>query len=493
MSFTSFPFLFSFLVLLILYYVCPSRYRRYILLFANIGFYSLFGIRYVSILIIIALVTWLMGLLLTKDIYHNRKKSLLLVGLTAIILPLVLFKYSYFVLVLINRCTQVDGIWLESAAGIIAPIGLSYYTLQAISYLTDIYRGQIESELNFFSLFLYLSFFPTVTSGPILRYADFVNDALKRIDEVKASYQTITNGLIYFIYGAFVKLVIADRIAVLANAVFDNFIEQNYGTVELIAGAIAYSIQIYADFGGYSAMAVGIAKMMGLEIMENFRAPYMAKSIKEFWSRWHISLSSWLRDYVYIPLGGNRKGKLRKYINLLITFAISGIWHGARGHFIIWGIIHGVYQIMSDMTGEIRDRIEGKLELNKNAIFYKAGMVSITFLMVTVAWIFFRTGIKEGIRYIYYIFTKVNFTAIWDGTLYNIGFAQVEYAVILLPLLFMLLVDYYIYKKIRIDQLLNSQGYFVKGFVIYYMVISILILGKYGVGYDEAAFIYTGF
>ena len=288
-------------------------------------------------------------------------------------------KYYNFVNATIIGGLKYLGIhWPLPNLDILLPIGISFYTFMAVGYVVDVYRGNAKAESNFGIYALFISFFPQVTSGPIGR----INQLIPQLKTPQIlSYNNVMIGLKQILWGYFMKLCIADRLAIYVNAVFDN-LEQHNG-VTIFISSIFYSIQIYCDFAGYSLLAIGTARVMGIHLLENFRRPYFSQSVKEFWSRWHISLSTWFRDYVYIPLGGNRVSQFRHLLNLMITFIVSGLWHGANWTFIIWGMIHGTFQIIETLC--------------KRYITFKIYIPSIvkiliTFLSVNFAWIFFRAS-----------------------------------------------------------------------------------------------------
>ena len=475
---TSFEFIFLLPIVVAIYYLFPKKTRIYWLLFINVFFYYGIVKKFIYVLIIEALIAWIVSIAYEK-INGNIKKYVLIVTSFSIIIGLSVFK--------------IGTVLTDS---IIVPVGVSFYSLQVISYLLDLKNGKIKPEKNLFSFMTYISFFPTITSGPIYRYGDWKNDFERNRAFLKPNYERITNGIIYMIYGYFLKLVIAERAAIPVNAIFDGYqyLSSEYDGLFLFVIAVVYSIQIYADFAGYSAIVIGIAQILGYDIQDNFKAPYMAQNIKEFWGRWHVSLSSWLRDYIYIPLGGNRVGKIRKYINIFITFFISGLWHGCTVHFIVWGIFHGVYQIVGDLTKNIRSKISPKIGIIKGNFFNRTVNRIFTFLLVTFAWIFFRTGTGGAIKYIIKIFTNIDFSCLISGTLMTLGLKPFEWFLLFISVLFVLFYDSVYYKsKKRFDVLVQSQGSMAKSITIIIMVLTILIFGIYGDQHDASYFVYRDF
>ena len=295
------------------------------------------------------------------------------------------------------------------------------------------------------------------------------------------------------VWGLFMKMVIADRVSILVDNVFDNY--KMYGSVELIAAAIGFTIQIYCDFGSYSMIAIGAAKVMGFELMENFNAPYFAVSIRDFWSRWHISLSTWFRDYLYIPLGGNRKGTVRKYINTMIVFLVSGLWHGANWSYVVWGGIHGAYQVIGDMLKPFREKIINSCNVNTACLSWKLLQRVCTFLLVVFAWIFFRADtITQALQYIKRIFIRPTPWLLFNGGLYELGLDRVEMNILIISVVILFLVDLIrVKKEMTIDKFLFTQNVWFEWMVIILLVLMIFIYGEYGPTFDAKQFIYFQF
>lgn len=272
---------------------------------------------------------------------------------------------------------------------ILLPVGISFYLFMSMGYVVDVYRGTIPAEKNLIPYALFVSFFLTILSGPIERAGNmlvqFKTDFLKNImfDAVR-----IRDGFVRMLWGYFMKLVLADRIAILVDQVYAS--PEKYGGAIVAAASILYTLQIYCDFAGYSNIAIGVAQTLGIKVMDNFRSPYLADSISDFWRRWHISLSSWFRDYVYIPLGGNRKGKIRKYLNIMIVFLLSGLWHGAGWTFVLWGGLHGLYQVVGALLKPVKKKLTALLGVENNSISIRLVKIGATFFLVNSAWILFR-------------------------------------------------------------------------------------------------------
>lgn len=287
---------------------------------------------------------------------------------------------------------------------ILLPMGISFYTFQTLSYTIDVYKGKLKAEKHFGIFALYISFFPQLVAGPIERSERLLPQFYK---EYKFDYYNVTNGLKRMTWGFFKKVVIADRVAIMVNTVYNN--PTNYQGFPLILATILFAIQIYCDFSGYSDIAIGYAQVMGFDLMENFKRPYFSKSISEFWKRWHISLSSWFRDYLYIPLGGNRVKISRHCFNLFFTFLISGLWHGASWTFVVWGALHGIYLIIGQVLKPIIERFVSNIKLDKLPLLHRFIQVSITCSLVCFAWIFFRANsINDAIYIVDNLFANIS-------------------------------------------------------------------------------------
>lgn len=295
--------------------------------------------------------------------YRNRSRMLLWGCNTGLILFLCYFKYT--------------GFFMGEEASIILPIGISFYVFSAISYIADVYLGRCDVERDFLSFAMYLSFFPKIIAGPIVRGKDFLPQIKEYVGIKRCGLET---GIQIFVFGLFKKMVLADHLGVFVDDVFRMPGAFNTGTV--ILGAVSYSLQIYLDFSGYSNMAVGVSRMLGFDMAANFDLPYIAENVSEFWSRWHISLSTWLRDYVYIPLGGSRKGEARTYLNLMITMLVSGLWHGVGWTFVLWGVLHGMLSCLHRFVG-------GRIHHTDSRMF-RLLKILVTFVLVTLLWVIFR-------------------------------------------------------------------------------------------------------
>ena len=295
------------------------------------------------------------------------------------------------------------------------------------------------------------------------------------------------------VWGLFMKMVIADRAAILADTVFDSF--RMYGSTELILAALAFSLQIYCDFGSYSLIAIGAARIMGFSLMENFNTPYFARSIRDFWNRWHISLSTWFRDYLYIPLGGNRKGMFRRHLNTMIVFLVSGLWHGANWTYVVWGGIHGFYHVAADLLKPFRTRLLQKLRVNTDCFSWRLLQALTTFVLVSFAWIFFRSdSIRAALLYIIRIFTRPTPWLLFNGGIYALGLDRVEMNILLFAVALLFLTDCVRYKlHVTIDRFLMKQNLWFEWLAVIAFILMIFIFGEYGPHFDAQQFIYFQF
>lgn len=388
MSFTSFSFLFFLFAVVLLVQIVPKRFYTPLLLFVSLWFYYMLCGGYMASLLFSILSTYAAARWIEAADTPRLKKTILLCSAVLNFGILFACKYLNFFL---ESITIVLGwmkiAWQAPAFSLLLPLGISFYTFQATSYLFDVYRNKIPAEKNILSYALYVSFFPQITSGPITR----AESLLYQIHHPhRPCYTQIKQGLFLFLQGLFYKLVIADHLALTVNCVFDNVLL--YGTGAYLLATLYFTFQIYLDFLGYSAMALGVGKMLGLQLAKNFERPYMSASIQEFWRRWHISLSTWFRDYLYIPLGGNRKGTGRKLFNIFIVFIVSGLWHGASLPFVLWGALNGLYQIVSQWTTKLRKRFFLLLSRGKTTHLPKRWQCVFTFMLVAFGWVFFRAN-----------------------------------------------------------------------------------------------------
>jgi D-alanyl-lipoteichoic acid acyltransferase DltB (MBOAT superfamily) len=388
MLFNSLQFVFFFPIVVAAYFALNPKYRWIILLIASYYFYMCWNYKYILLIIVSTVVDYFAGILMYRTQHRRSRILILLASLGTNLGLLFFFKYFNFFGESINYVLDKLNIFYDVPAyNYLLPVGISFYTFQTLSYTIDIYRGKQEPEYHFGRFALFVSFFPQLVAGPIERSVNLIPQFRKTFT---FDYERVKNGILLMGWGFFKKVVIADRLAEYVNLVYNN--PEGFSGLNNIIATFFFSFQIYCDFSGYSDIAIGAALIMGYKLMTNFRRPYFAESIREFWQRWHISLSTWFRDYVYISLGGNRVVKWRWYYNLFITFLVSGLWHGAEWTFVIWGAIHGAYMVIAIVTAKFRENVNRMIGITKSPGLYKFLQVLVTFLLVYFSWIFFRAN-----------------------------------------------------------------------------------------------------
>lgn len=459
---------------------------------------------YITLLFSCTLLTYVGGRIIENLRALKKDKEQKLCFVICILLNLGIlgfFKYFTFGLSSLNHLLAFIHIKeITWDYNILLPVGISFYTLQALGYLIDVYRGDIYAEKNFLRYALFVSFFPQLVAGPIERSKNLL---VQLCTPKSLQYENIRKGLLLVLYGLFLKMVIADRAAIIVDTVYGN--SGNYPGFYIIAATAFFAIQIYCDFYGYSTIARGSALMMGIHLMDNFNAPYYAKSVQEFWRRWHISLSGWFRDYLYIPLGGNRKGRLRKRCNLLTVFVVSGLWHGASVAFIFWGFLNGLYQVTEDVCAGVKKHIAEYQsrwrqfieEAKKNdEVRFSTNLLHTvaTFAFITFAWLFFRAGgLNAALEILRHTFCVNNWYILFDGSMYELGVAENYMNVLLISILILFVSDYYKYHGRDVADMLLKQGWGFRVTCYMLLIFTILLYGCYGEMYDIQQFIYFQF
>ncbi len=390
MLFNSIEFLIFFPIVIAGFFLLPHRFRRYFLLAASCYFYMSFIPKYILILLFTTLVDYFGALGVEKAREMGNRKLSKACFLTAVLLNvglLVFFKYLGLLEDTINFFGHMIDMKTVVLPEVVLPIGISFHTFQSMGYLIDVFMGKEKAEKSFIDFALFLMFFPQLVAGPIERSSNLFSQ-LKA--EHFIHYENFSYGGKMMLWGMFKKVVVADNLAMFADAVFNNVHEYSGGG--LILGILAFTIQIYCDFSGYSDIAIGAARCMDIRLMKNFDTPYFSKNVPEFWRRWHISLSTWFKDYVYIPMGGNRVSKPRWIFNQMVTFTVSGIWHGAAFTFVVWGMLNGVYIVISRFVKPIREKIKEVIGLAKAKWLGDGIDMLITFCLISVTWVFFRAN-----------------------------------------------------------------------------------------------------
>ncbi len=479
MLFNNLEFFIFFPLVTILYYLLPHRYRWLMLLTASIIFYMAFIPVYVLILILTIAVDYLAAILIEKA-SGKRKKLYLIISIITTCLILFVFKYYNFFntnFALIAASLHLN--YPFEMMKIILPIGLSFHTFQSLSYVIEVYRGNQKAEKHFGIYSLYVMYYPQLVAGPIERPQNLLYQFHAKHN---FNYDNVTNGLKLMAWGLFKKIVIADRLSEFVNQVYNN--PGSYEGVPLIVATIFFAFQIYCDFSGYSDIALGASQTMGIKLMQNFNRPYFSKSISEFWGRWHISLSTWFKDYVYIPLGGNRVVKWRWYYNLFITFMISGFWHGANWTYVIWGALHGSYLIMALMFKDINSKISHTLRLNQFPLLSKIIHTGITFMLVCIAWVFFRaSSVQDGLYIIEHMVTGLgNITKVLSQErkqLLYLNFNFINFA-IATGLITLLYIVHLAQRGQSLRTSLAGKPAFIRWSAYVCLVLSIIFMGNFG-------------
>ena len=495
MLFNSYSFLMFFPVVVVIYFLLPKKVSYLWLLAASYYFYMGWNAKYALLLLLSTTITYLSGVLL-KWLKENRpdhiraKKWVVAGSFVSNLAILFFFKYFNFTIESVNAILKHTSLpTVNTSLDVLLPVGISFYTFQALGYTVDVYRGEIEAERNFFRYALFVSFFPQLVAGPIERSKNLLN----QLRYPKAfDYRRMSDGLLLMIWGYFLKLVIADRISIFVDNVYANV--GIYDGKYLLLASVLFAFQIYCDFAGYSTIAIGAAEVMGFQLMDNFNSPYLSQSVAEFWRRWHISLSSWFKDYLYIPLGGNRKGKVRKYINIMIVFLVSGLWHGANWSYVVWGGLNGIYQVVGAIFTPVRNRIKEKLHLKKSPLPLMIIYMIVTFILVDFTWIFFRAdNVQHAFAVIDSIFNMNNQALLENGTLYDLGLSRPNFIVLGVSLVILLAADICKYRGIKVRSVILNLNIVIRWAVIIAGILGILVFGIWGSGYSATNFIYFQF
>ena len=487
MLFNSFTFLVFFSVVLVCYYIAPHAYRWPLLLVASIIFYMAWNPFLIVLVIIPSWVNFVAAQRITRSIRASKRRYWLKVGLFFSFGLLFVFKYLMLftnTIMFLLEAVGWEASWLD--INVVLPMGISFYTFQLTGYTVDVYRGHIKSERNFFKLLLFVTFFPQLVAGPIER----TERLMPQLFSYKRwSWENFITGAKFMAFGFFKKIVIADRIALAVDTVYAA--PKNFEGFHFIVATVLFAFQIYCDFSGYSDIAIGSAKMLGVHLMQNFRQPYLSKSIREFWGRWHVSLSEWFKDYVYIPLGGNRCSKWRGAFNVMFTFLVSGIWHGANWTFVIWGALHGFYQVVENLLSPKPKR----KRRYKRRDYFPIGLFKsvVTFFLVCFAWVFFRANSVQDPFYIianlnYGLYQVSDMQYVYD-VLNSLGLQLAELLVAFVAILFLLVTEICCGERCVHESLMAT--FLPLRFAFYFIVLFFIM--SMGVFYDAGEFIYFQF
>ncbi len=483
MNFNSLAYLAFLAANILIYYLLPGKLRNFQLLTASYYFYMCWNPKYALLMLFSTAVTYACGLLVDKSVWGKRKLWLVLSLVTNFAI-LFFFKYFNFASGLLNRAFSFFGLGLESPLlDVLLPVGISFYTFQALGYTIDVYRKDIAAERNFIDYALFVSFFPQLVAGPIERSGNMLHQ-LKEFHPFRL--ENLRDGLLPVLWGLFKKMVLADNLAVAVNTVY-NAPNAHTGP-EFLLATVAFAIQIYCDFSAYSDIARGSAKMMGFDLMENFRCPYLAVSIQDFWRRWHISLSSWFKDYLYFPLGGSRCSKPRHLLNIVIVFAVSGLWHGAALTFVAWGLLNGLYQVVSKLLQPAREKLFALLHIKNDSKWLRAFRILFTFCLTNLAWVLFRANSLSDAALI----LRSIFVTPW--TRFSLDAFGVSVPALVMLAVFsaaLFVLDWFITEK-RLAKKINRTV--ALRYAVYFVLIAVvLIFGSYGDGYDPQDFVYFQF
>lgn len=480
MFFNSIDFAIFFPIVFILYWVVAKNLalRNILILASSYVFYGWWDWRFLILIIISSFIDFIVGKKLYKTENNKKRKKLLLISLFVNLGVLFYFKYTNFFIETFVNSFKLFGREMEvSTLNIILPVGISFYTFQTLSYTIDIYRKQLKPTNNWLAFFSFVAFFPQLVAGPIERASHLLPQFYKTY---KFNYNQVKSGLFLIAFGLFKKMVIADRAAVLVNQVYNN--PTDYHGFEMVIATFLFAFQIYCDFSGYSDIAIGVGRTMGFDLMKNFDSPYFSKSITEFWRRWHISLSTWFKDYVYIPLGGSKIGNYRTYANLFIVFLVSGLWHGAAMTFVIWGVIHGLIIIIEKALKNLRKKI---FPSNTHILNYVLAW-PLTFFIVCFAWVFFRANTFSDALLI------IN-NACMEGTnsIFELGLGKQEFILLFLMIILLSIFEIF-HSNHSITRIINKTPLPVRWSFYMIIVFVITIFGVYGTN-QVSEFIYFQF
>lgn len=497
MSFNSIDYLFFFPIVVLLYFVIPTKIRMYWLLVVSYYFYMSWNAKYGLLLLVSTAVTYLCGLVMEwikRNAPDNRRKLLkqivVFFGLIINMGLLFYFKYMNFAIDNLNAILLRSGANIQYPnRDIVLPVGISFFIFQAVGYMIDVYREEIDAEKNPVRYALFVSFFPQLVAGPIERSKNLLNQLR---EDRQFDVDNVKNGLLIMAYGLFMKVVVADNIAAVINPVFET--PDNYNGMMIVFAVMLFAFQIYCDFNGYTQIAIGSARVLGYKLNQNFNAPYLGMSVKDYWKRWHISMTSWFRDYLYIPLGGSRKGKIRKHINTMIVFLCSGLWHGAAWHYVVWGGINGVFVTAEDIFAPVKKSIEQKLAINNNLFMYKIFRRVLAFALVNFTLLFFRADDLGRAFHMLKMMIR-DFKPEWFLGFEFVGAFNSEYTLmtVVISLLIVVVIDVLIYKRIDVKKIVFKQQIIFRWMIYSIIMLVIMYWGLYGTEYEQTQFIYFQF
>ena len=503
MLFNSLSYLLFFPAIALVYFLLPwQKARNAVLLLGSYYFYMCWDPRFILLMLGCTVITYLDALFIdisrreeaagTEKAQRRTGRATLYTTVTIIFTLSVVawFKYANFLTESLVALLGLLGIPVAiPKLNISLPVGISFFTFQSLSYVIDVYRGKTKAEKNFLRYALFVSFFPQLVAGPIERSGNLLVQF--RSKHAFDSRQAV-KGAMLMIWGFFMKIVVADRVAIVVDQIYNYY--GSYEGVIPILGTVLFAVQIYCDFNGYTTIAIGSAQVMGFTLMQNFQQPYLATSVADFWRRWHISLTSWFRDYIYFPLGGSRCSRWKRYRNIMVVFLVSGLWHGAAWTYVIWGGLNGLLQIIGDILKPAREKALSRLGIPTKSFGHRLVQILITFVLVDIAWVFFRAhDLPAAFHIIRSSFTVWNPWLLFDGTLYMLGLEQADFWIMIVSILILAAVDILHVKGIAIRDALLSWPLPVRWAIVYGALFWILIFGVYGPAFDATSFIYFQF
>ena len=480
-SFTSLGFVLFLPIVALLFFMFGQKIRIIFLLLASYYFYMSWRPEYAILILLSTVVDYFAGILISKNKSLLQRRLFLAISLTVNLGLLFFFKYFNFLSDSLRHILSLVSVQMDPIfQTFILPVGISFYTFQTIGYTVDVYNKKIEPQKNFLKFALYVSFFPQLVAGPIER----AKNLFPQFDMThKFEINRATDGLKLMLWGFFKKLVIADNAAIVVDTIYAD--PAHFGGVYLWIATILFSIQIYCDFSGYSDIAIGCAKILGFKLMDNFNRPYFSKSIAEFWRRWHISLSTWFKDYIYIPLGGSRVGKIRWSLNIMLVFLISGIWHGANWTFIVWGILHGFFIVVSPFTKKVSIFARKMVLMKENGLVSCLLQVVTTYLLVLLAWVFFRS---PSITSAWDIIKRMLTPAVHEFGIQSIGLSTGSLIAVFVAIVFMELI-HFCQEHSGMREMFDNKSALIRVSAYMFMIIFIVLFGAFGKG----SFIYFQF
>ena len=496
MLFNSYIFILFFLPVTVSIYFLINKIQRFEnrktdlwwLFFMSLWFYGYSNPAYLILILSSICANFFVGKRIAIERIRDNEKTArnwMIIGIIFNLALIFYFKYYDFFISNMNILFRED--W--ALKNIVLPLGISFFTFQQISYVVDCYREKETIQYSFIEYAAYVTFFPQLVAGPIERSKNLLKQLA---NPPKFDGENIKEGIWIMIYGYFLKVVLADRVAIFVDQIYGNYAA--YEGLYLVVATLLFAIQLYCDFYGYSTIAVGTARLLGYQLIDNFNAPFYSRSIAELWRRWHISLNTWFRDYLYIPLGGNRKGKVRQYINKVIVFFVSGLWHGANWTFVIWGMLNGIYQMIGEALMPVRNKLVKVLQLDRKSFSHKLMQTIVTFVLFAFSGVFFRASdMQVAMGVIKNTFATFNPWILVDGSLYTCGLDQKNFTLMLISIAILFVGDFFKYRGIKLRKIFMQQEWWFRWLVMSTSVVLILLLGIWGTAYNEASFIYFQF